>query len=262
MPATVERRARPLVVGHLVGRRRTLRRFDLVTVGRLGIVAGTSLAAVLAAAVYGRPYNFFDLRIYHGAVVWWTGGGELYSFIAPQTTLGFTYPPFAALAMLPMALVSPEAAGWLNVVATLVRGRARRAAGRGHRAAPRDARVRAGQPAARRAGHPRPRAAAAPRPGRRHLGRPGPRRWPGSGQRQRRPRSGGGQRGPSPGARARAAGVAEAGLGGRRVRRRGGRPRHGDQAHARAVHPDRKSTRLNSSHVKISYAVFCLKKKK
>src|SRR5690606_30652070 len=27
------------------------------------------------------------------------------------------------------------------------------------------------------------------------------------------------------------------------------------------LHPDRKSTRLNSSHVKISYAVFCLKKK-
>src|SRR5207249_10599123 len=27
-------------------------------------------------------------------------------------------------------------------------------------------------------------------------------------------------------------------------------------------HPDRKSTRLNSSHVSISYAVFCLKKKK
>src|SRR5437868_10550165 len=29
-----------------------------------------------------------------------------------------------------------------------------------------------------------------------------------------------------------------------------------------AVYPDRKSTRLNSSHVSISYAVFCLKKKK
>src|SRR5207249_10920442 len=28
------------------------------------------------------------------------------------------------------------------------------------------------------------------------------------------------------------------------------------------VQPDRKSTRLNSSHVSISYAVFCLKKKK
>src|SRR5690606_42029302 len=30
----------------------------------------------------------------------------------------------------------------------------------------------------------------------------------------------------------------------------------------RGVSVDRKSTRLNSSHVKISYAVFCLKKKK
>src|SRR5438874_9618329 len=29
-----------------------------------------------------------------------------------------------------------------------------------------------------------------------------------------------------------------------------------------ANRPDRKSTRLNSSHVEISYAVFCLKKKK
>src|ERR1035441_79814 len=30
----------------------------------------------------------------------------------------------------------------------------------------------------------------------------------------------------------------------------------------RRTHPDRKSTRLNSSHLGISYAVFCLKKKK
>src|SRR5438067_9991919 len=35
------------------------------------------------------------------------------------------------------------------------------------------------------------------------------------------------------------------------------RPRVG-----RAARSDRKSTRLNSSHVSISYAVFCLKKKK
>src|SRR5690606_42130533 len=32
--------------------------------------------------------------------------------------------------------------------------------------------------------------------------------------------------------------------------------------HRKDVDGDRKSTRLNSSHVKISYAVFCLKKKK
>src|SRR5690606_41062159 len=33
-------------------------------------------------------------------------------------------------------------------------------------------------------------------------------------------------------------------------------------AHGEIGQQDRKSTRLNSSHVKISYAVFCLKKKK
>src|SRR2546427_7028314 len=32
--------------------------------------------------------------------------------------------------------------------------------------------------------------------------------------------------------------------------------------HTRRRHSDRKSTRLNSSHSQISYAVFCLKKKK
>src|SRR2546421_3329932 len=32
--------------------------------------------------------------------------------------------------------------------------------------------------------------------------------------------------------------------------------------HARRARSDRKSTRLNSSHDQISYAVFCLKKKK
>src|SRR5258708_18293142 len=35
-----------------------------------------------------------------------------------------------------------------------------------------------------------------------------------------------------------------------------------DPFHARVVSLDRKSTRLNSSHQIISYAVFCLKKKK
>src|SRR5437588_12689127 len=33
-------------------------------------------------------------------------------------------------------------------------------------------------------------------------------------------------------------------------------------SHRYCRHPDRKSTRLNSSHTVISYAVFCLKKKK
>src|SRR5437868_12367609 len=51
-----------------------------------------------------------------------------------------------------------------------------------------------------------------------------------------------------------------------RRRRRAGARRRPAQGSARARQAagreDRKSTRLNSSHVSISYAVFCLKKKK
>src|SRR5207247_5149857 len=39
------------------------------------------------------------------------------------------------------------------------------------------------------------------------------------------------------------------------------RPRRRPRAQERALRQDRKSTRLNSSHEWISYAVFCLKKK-
>src|SRR5215469_17147029 len=54
-----------------------------------------------------------------------------------------------------------------------------------------------------------------------------------------------------------------------RLRRLDGHPERPDAARRRrrvllprAPERDRKSTRLNSSHVEISYAVFCLKKKK
>src|SRR5437870_5863339 len=52
-----------------------------------------------------------------------------------------------------------------------------------------------------------------------------------------------------------------------RARRSRGRPARGGQRARRRDYrsrerADRKSTRLNSSHVAISYAVFCLKKKK
>src|SRR5688572_32303437 len=52
---------------------------------------------------------------------------------------------------------------------------------------------------------------------------------------------------------------------GRTVRQRAGERRQDGGGHAqgdRAAQGDRKSTRLNSSHSQISYAVFCLKKKK
>src|SRR5256885_4424295 len=57
---------------------------------------------------------------------------------------------------------------------------------------------------------------------------------------------------------ARGGGVRHLPLAGKPAPRRSGRDRHA-APHRR---PDRKSTRLNSSHLVISYAVFCLKKKK
>src|SRR5262245_62605915 len=50
--------------------------------------------------------------------------------------------------------------------------------------------------------------------------------------------------------------------GGRSRRRHGARLQHVEQHDETGDQVDRKSTRLNSSHLGISYAVFCLKKKK
>ncbi|MFI5487804.1 glycosyltransferase 87 family protein [Micromonospora echinaurantiaca] len=114
MPATVGRR-----VDRLAPVRRVTRGIDRRTVVRTGIVAAVAYAAWLAIGAFGRPYNFFDMKIYHGAVVWWASGHELYEFIAPGTTLGFTYPPFAGLVMLPMAHLPVQAAGLVNALGSL-----------------------------------------------------------------------------------------------------------------------------------------------
>src|SRR5262245_36522182 len=104
MPATVAGRDSRLAPGH-----RVTRRIDRWTIARIGTVAGIALLAVLAVRAFGRHYSFFDLKIYHGAVGWWAGGGELYEYLAPGVTLGFTYPPFAAVVMLPMVEFSAVA---------------------------------------------------------------------------------------------------------------------------------------------------------
>src|SRR4051794_24542773 len=53
-----------------------------------------------------RPvwHHTFDLRVYRGAVQWWLHGHPLYDFLRPHTEKGFTYPPFAVLCLLPLAL--------------------------------------------------------------------------------------------------------------------------------------------------------------
>ncbi|WP_405725934.1 glycosyltransferase 87 family protein [Streptomyces sp. NBC_01537] len=54
------------------------------------------------------PYyrGWFDLYVYYGTLDdWLRHGGRIYDYVLPGTPYGFTYPPFAALCMLPMALV-------------------------------------------------------------------------------------------------------------------------------------------------------------
>jgi alpha-1,2-mannosyltransferase len=113
----------PTIVGRGLDRLATVRRvtrgIDRRTVVRAGIVAAVAYAAWLAIGAFGRPYNFFDMKIYHGAVVWWASGHELYEFVAPDTTLGFTYPPFAGLAMLPMAHLPVTLAGLVNTAVSI-----------------------------------------------------------------------------------------------------------------------------------------------
>lgn len=71
------------------------------------VVSASILASVLLGALIGERHGFFDLSVYYGAVNYWTHtpGVSIYDFITPQSTYGFTYPPFAAIVMLPFALM-------------------------------------------------------------------------------------------------------------------------------------------------------------
>jgi alpha-1,2-mannosyltransferase len=71
----------------------------------LQILAVLLLAAVVAVFLdrAAARHGFFDLQIYYGSLRHWLDGGHLYDWLKPGTKYGFTYPPFAALVMLPMA---------------------------------------------------------------------------------------------------------------------------------------------------------------
>jgi alpha-1,2-mannosyltransferase len=65
-------------------------------------------------------HGFFDLRVYYGAINFWAHGrGELYDYLQVGTEYGFTYPPFAALTMLPMAVVPWPVAIVISVTFTV-----------------------------------------------------------------------------------------------------------------------------------------------
>jgi alpha-1,2-mannosyltransferase len=72
---------------------------------RLAAVGAVSVAAyyVVFEVVQKSPlHGFFDLQVYRGAVLWWLQGEPLYAFALEPGLKGFTYPPFAAVLMVPL----------------------------------------------------------------------------------------------------------------------------------------------------------------
>ncbi|MBO4141638.1 DUF2029 domain-containing protein [Micromonospora tulbaghiae] len=87
------------------------------------VVAVVALAAAVTVflSVAAVRHGFFDLQVYYGALTYWArDGGEIYDFLRPGTQYGFTYPPFAALVMLPMAYLPWSAAIVVSVTATVL----------------------------------------------------------------------------------------------------------------------------------------------
>jgi alpha-1,2-mannosyltransferase len=93
-------------------RRRTSKQVLLL----LGLAAAIWAFLAVAAVRHG----YFDLRVYYGALNHWaSGGGELYDYLLPQSRYGFTYPPFAALVMFPMAYVGWHVAILISIALTV-----------------------------------------------------------------------------------------------------------------------------------------------
>ena len=79
--------------------------------GRLVFVFALAVAVTVFTATVPLLRGWFDLRVYHGAVdAWIHHGGSVYDYRVPGTAYGFTYPPFAAVSMVPMALLGLHAA--------------------------------------------------------------------------------------------------------------------------------------------------------
>lgn len=88
---------------------------------RLLLLLGLATAVTVFTATVPLLRDWFDLRVYYGTIDTWVHhGGRVYDYRVPGTTYGFTYPPFAAVGMLPMALVSLDAAIVLCLLLNLV----------------------------------------------------------------------------------------------------------------------------------------------
>ncbi|MGX4734505.1 glycosyltransferase 87 family protein [Kitasatospora griseola] len=82
------------------------------TTARAAILAAAVLVTTVVLAVIPGHRGWFDIGVYYGTVRHWLDTGQLYDYVRPGTAYGFTYPPFAAVCMLPMRLF-----GWHPAIA-------------------------------------------------------------------------------------------------------------------------------------------------
>ncbi|MEN3304847.1 MAG: alpha,2-mannosyltransferase [Micromonosporaceae bacterium] len=77
-----------------------------VRAGQVLVILALAALVLWYLGRFADRHGFFDLKVYYGAVRYWAGGhGEIYDFLKAGTKYGFTYPPFAMLTMLPMAVL-------------------------------------------------------------------------------------------------------------------------------------------------------------
>ena len=91
-------------------------RKPLLALGGVGLVALCGMA--LVASIAGR-YPLFDLRVYLWGAEQVIHGRSIYSGSEPMTGAVFTYPPFAAVFFVPLALIGGKAAAILWATASI-----------------------------------------------------------------------------------------------------------------------------------------------
>ncbi|MDQ6657415.1 MAG: glycosyltransferase 87 family protein [Actinomycetota bacterium] len=98
---------------------RSSRRIQLIRTLSLVALAGT-VAYLICHFLTGPHVRQFDLKVYYNAIHFWTAGNDIYNYMQPdpvQISLGYTYPPLAAVLMWPMASLSLSLVTGISVLA-------------------------------------------------------------------------------------------------------------------------------------------------
>jgi alpha-1,2-mannosyltransferase len=72
---------------------------------RIAVLLAVWVVTWTLLGLFATTHGGFDLRIYHHAIRWWWGGHDLYGYQESGSHNGFTYPPFAAVALSPLAVL-------------------------------------------------------------------------------------------------------------------------------------------------------------